>query len=430
MNDYVDKSGLAVAQPLAEFIDECALPGSGISAQDFWPALRTFLQTFAAENAALLETRQALQKRLDAWHTEHPGKPDRGLYKAFLEEIGYLLPEGPDFSVTTENIDPEIAHIAGPQLVVPVDNPRYALNAANARWGSLYDALYGTDAIPGDIPNGAYDPKRGAQVIAFGRAFLDETFPLTRGSHTDAVEYAASDDGLQVSLKSRDIVHLAKPAAFAGYCDGAILLRHNQLHVELVIDPKHPIGSSDAAGLADIVLEAAVTTIMDCEDSVAAVDAADKVRVYRTWLGLMRGDLTETFEKSGRIVTRALHPDRHYKAPDGSDITLPGRSVMLVRNVGHLMLSDAVLLDGAPVPEGLLDCIITSLCALHDLQKTDGLRNSKTGSVYIVKPKMHGPDEVAFACRVMDHVEDCLGLARHTLKIGIMDEERRTTVNL
>jgi len=430
MTTYVARGSLKVAENLAAFIEQEALPGTGITAAHIWNGLADLLTDFMPVNATLLETRDRLQAEIDAWHRAHPGMPDAARYKAFLEEIGYLVPVGPDFQAGTQNVDDEIATICGPQLVVPVDNARYAINAANARWGSLYDALYGTDVIPGEPASGSYDAARGAQVIAYARHWLDQTFPLTVGSHADAMGYRVEDGVFQARLKDGQTATLRAPSAYAGSQGRNILLKHNDLHAEIVIDPDHPIGKTDAAHVADIVLESAVTTIMDCEDSVAAVDAEDKTGVYRNWLGLMKGDLEATFEKAGRTVTRRMASDRSYTAPDGRAFSLPGRSLMLVRNVGHLMTSDAVMMGGAPVPEGILDCLFTSLCALHDLKKQDGPKNSAAGSVYIVKPKMHGPEEVAFACNVMDRVENILGLARYTLKIGIMDEERRTTVNL
>ncbi|MEM7568640.1 MAG: malate synthase G [Pseudomonadota bacterium] len=430
MKDYVTRANLEVATNLAAFIEGEALPGTDISADAFWSGLSDLLVEFMPENAALLQKRASLQAQIDAWHKAQPGQPNPGDYQQFLQEIGYLVPEGPDFAATTCDVDDEIGQISGPQLVVPVDNARYAINAANARWGSLYDALYGTDVIPGDVPDGGYDAVRGAQVIAYARRWLDETFPLTSGSHADVTGYEVVDGNVQASLARGQSAGLKSAKAFVGTQGDSILLKHNGLHAHIVIDPDHPIGQGDQAHVADIILEAAVTTIMDCEDSVAAVDAEDKTMVYRNWLGLMKADLTATFDKAGRTYTREMNADRVYTAPDGNPFTLPGRSLMLVRNVGHLMLTDAVLLNGAPVPEGLLDCMVTSLCAMHDLRKSSGIRNSRTGSVYIVKPKMHGPEEVAFACRVMDRVEDCLRLERNTLKIGLMDEERRTTVNL
>ncbi|HTT05050.1 MAG TPA: malate synthase G [Steroidobacteraceae bacterium] len=429
MNEKIAKAGLAVAQPLVRFIEDRALPRTGISAQTFWAGMAAIFSTFAAENRALLQRRDALQADIDRWHTSRRGQPhDAGAYEQFLRATGYIRPEPAAFRIGVQDVDEELALIAGPQLVVPVSNARFLLNAANARWGSLYDALYGTDAIRAAPPGSAYDPARGAAVIGWVRSFLDRCVPLASGSHAEVVAYAIRDGQLWPAL--------ADPTQFAGYRGAAaspqgILLRHHGLHIELLIDRSHPIGRTDKAGVADVLLEAAVTTIADLEDSVAAVDAEDKVAAYANWLGLMQGTLQATFEKGGRVVTRELAPVRIYTTPSGSTRTLPGRSLMLVRNVGHLLSTPAIrLVDGTDAPEGILDAIVTSLIALHDLKRTGPLRNSRCGSIYIVKPKMHGPEEADFTHRLFGAVEDLLGLKRHSIKVGVMDEERRTSVNL
>jgi len=418
MGNMIDKAGLKVAQPLATFIEERALPGTDIDAAAFWSGAAAIFARFAPENAALLAKRDNLQSRIDAFYSDRAGQPGNAAdLRAFLQEIGYLVPEPASFTVTSDNVDDEVARLAGPQLVVPILNARFLLNAANARWGSLYDALYGTDAIPGAPEGKGYDAGRGAQVIAWAKAFLDQAVPLAGGS------WAGLTDAEGISL--------ADPTQYRGKNGKVRLFRHNGLHIEVVFDRDHPIGKDDPAGIADMILEAALTTICDLEDSVAAVDAEDKVAAYANWLGLMQGDLTDTFEKNGAMMTRALNADRSYTAPDGGSFTLPGRSLLLVRNVGHLMTTPAILLpDGREAPEGILDGIVTSLIAMHDLQRKGGFANSRSGSVYIVKPKMHGPEEAAFTNRLFDAVEDMLGLARHTLKVGVMDEERRTSANL
>ncbi|MCE2474434.1 MAG: malate synthase G [Alphaproteobacteria bacterium] len=428
-----------VAVELHDFVENEVLPDLDLASDAFWRDFDALLHDLAPVNRNLLLRREALQAEIDAWHKAHRGHPvDPDAYRAFLTDIGYLVPEGPDFCIETSHVDDEIAHIAGPQLVVPVTNARYALNAANARWGSLYDALYGTDAIPedGDAVRGSgYNPVRGEKVIAWTRAFLDEAVPLASGSHRDVRDYHVENGALAAGIPG-GATGLADPGLFVGYqgdpaAPNAVLLRHNSLHIEIAIDRTHPVGRTDRAGVSDVVLESAVTTIVDCEDSVAAVDAEDKVSAYRNWLGLIKGDLTANFEKAGGTVERRLNPDRRYIGADGGEIVLPGRSLMLNRNVGHLMTNPAVLdSEGEEAPEGVLDAVFTCLIALHDLKGSRAHGNSRAGSIYIVKPKMHGPEEVAFTDTLFGRVEDMLGLERYRIKIGIMDEERRTTVNL
>jgi malate synthase len=430
MVDRVSVHGLAVARALHDFIVQEALPGSGVDAEKFWSGFAALSVRLMPQNKALLAERDRLQAAIDGWHKAHPARPiDANAYTAFLKEIGYLQPEGADFQIGTRNVDPEIAEIAGPQLVVPLTNARFALNAVNARWGSLYDALYGTDAIAqdGELAAGkGYNEKRGAAVIAFARDVLDTAAPLASGSWKDIAALSVEGGGLKPALKD--------PSQFKGYTGSTadpavILLAHNGLHIEIHRDRATPIGKSDKAGISDVVLESAITTIMDCEDSIAAVDAQDKADAYRNWLGLMNGSLTASFEKGGKTMQRTANPDRDYTAADGKSVTLPGRSLLFIRNVGHLMTSDAVLLpDGSEIGEGLMDGVVTSLVALHDIRGKR--RNSRKGSIYIVKPKMHGPAEVAFTNTLFDGVEDILGLERHTIKMGVMDEERRTSTNL
>jgi len=438
MRATISVDELKVDQGLYDFINNEAIPDTGVQAQTFWKGFASLVRTLAPRNAALLRKRDELQAQIDFWHRQNPGAAfDHAKYKAFLREIGYLVAEGAPFAVSTADVDAEIAHIAGPQLVVPVSNARYALNAANARWGSLYDALYGTDAIPeaGAARGAKYNPQRGALVIAFARNFLDQNFALANGSHRDAVSYQVADGGLEVVLKDGRTAGLQHSAAFTGFqgeraSPSVLLLQHHGLHVELHIDRAHYIGRDDAAGISDVVLESAITTIQDCEDSVAAVDAGDKIHVYRNWLGLMKGSLQARVEKGSNSMIRRLNADRRYLTPAGKEIVLSGRSLMLIRNVGHHMQSGIVTLSEAPIPEAFIDAAITVLIAMHDLRGQDARRNSRTGSVYVVKPKMHGPDEVIFADQLFGAVEDLLALPRNTVKIGIMDEERRTSVNL
>ena len=432
MSTRVTRSDLSVDPILADFIEDKALAGTGIEADTFWQALSTLAHDFGPRNAELLATRDRMQAELDAWHKAHPGKiADMEAYKSFLSELGYLVPEGEDFQIETMNTDPEFATTPGPQLVVPITNARYALNAANARWGSLYDAFYGTDALGAPAPSGGFDTARGHEVVKAAKAFLDATFPVSGGSFAQAKRFVIDGGSLKI-----DGHPLQDAGQFVGYRGDAtdpeaIVLTNHGLHVELVIDREHFIGKDDPAGLADVLMEAAVSAIMDCEDSVACVDGEDKTLAYTNWLGLMKGDLQERFEKGDKTVTRALNPDRVCTAPDGTEVTLKGRALMLVRNVGHLMTNPAILLkDGSEIYEGLMDAMVTTLCAIHDLKKTQGPRNSTEGSVYVVKPKMHGPAEVAFADEIFSFVEEALGLPKYTVKLGIMDEERRTSANL
>ena len=437
---YIAKGSLSVSIKLDEFLTSEVLPDLNITSDHFWQSLEVIVQEFGPRNRELLGLRETIQQKIDDWHLSNKGQThDFESYKSFLKEIGYLTEDKGEFTIETQNVDPEIATIAGPQLVVPVMNARFALNAANARWGSLYDALYGTDMISEDdgaTRAGAYNPVRGDKVIAFAKNFLDEHFPLSQGSYNDVSSFSLVDNSLSIGTVSGELTSLKDVAQFQGYQGSAenpsgILLKNNNLHAEIQIDPSHSVGATDKAGIKDVLLESAVTTIQDCEDSVAAVDGEDKVEVYRNWLGLMRGDLKETFIKGGSEMTRSLNLDREYLSPNGSQFSVPGRSLMLVRNVGHLMTNPAILdQDGLEIPEGILDAMFTICIAMHDLNGTGPIKNSRAGSIYIVKPKMHGPDEVQFTCDLFSAVEKALGMKHLTAKVGIMDEERRTTVNL
>ena len=440
MTHRTSQGGLQVATALHHLLTQHICPGTGLAPESIWAALEKITADLAPRVRTLLAKRDDLQAQIDGWHQNHAGvEHDAAAYQEFLNEIGYLLPEGPDFSATTDHVDAEVALIAGPQLVVPVTNARYAINAANARWGSLYDALYGTDVISeadGCDKSGGYNPQRGAKVIAFAREFLDKAAPLAGHSHKDATGYTVSEGKLSVTLANGSTTTLVDPAKFVGYtgepsAPKSVLLVNHGLHFEIEFDRSHLIGQTDAAGIKDVLLESAITTIQDFEDSVSVVDAADKVLAYTNWLGLLRGDLSETFMKGGKPHTRTLNPDRTYIQPDGGKLVLPGRSLLFSRNVGHHMFTDAVLDgDGQEIPEGFLDALFTALISLHDLKGQSQLRNSRAGSIYIVKPKMHGPDEIALTCELFGRVEDALGLPRYTIKVGIMDEERRTTINL
>jgi malate synthase len=434
MTKHVERARLQIAPVLANFIETQLLPGLPITADAFWSGFAAILQELAPENRRLLEIRDDIQNKIDDWLKMRRGRDwDNAAWIRFLREIGYIVPEGPAFEVETGAADPEIATLAGPQLVVPVMNARFALNAVNARWGSLYDAFYGTDVLSGAPADKGYDAKRGAEAVAKASVFLDETLPLAAGRHADVTAWRVEAGNAVATIDGEDVL-LADPAAFAGHVGAgekrSLLFRHNGLHIELAFDPSHPVGRASASGLRDVVLEAALTAIQDFEDSIAAVDAEDKVAAYASWLGMMKGDLSETFQKGDKTLTRRLNPDRDFIAPDGEAFTLPGRAVLLVRNVGHLMTTDAVRINGQDIPEGILDAVVTVTAALHDLRKTAGTRNSRAGSVYVVKPKMHGPAEAAFAEHTYAAVETLLGLAKGTVKLGLMDEERRTSVNL
>ena len=435
LNARMGHANLSIDTQLYTMVEQEILPGLNLTSDQVWESLATLLNEFQVRNQNLLNKREQLQTSLNQWHLDHPTS-EPAAYKAMLQDIGYLLPEPEKVSVTTSNVDIEISTVAGPQLVVPINNARYALNAANARWGSLYDALYGTDALTSETAAKGYDSKRGSQVIAFAKQLLDTHLPLHEASHRQVTQYTVNNGQLQCQLDHGQVALLAEPTQFAGFQgDGkapkTLLLKHNNLHLELHIDREHIIGASDLAGLKDIVMEAAVSTIMDCEDSVTAVDAEDKVIVYRNWLGLMKGDLAIDMQKNGVSITRQLNSDRHYQSADGSSFSLHGRSLLFIRNVGHLMTNNAILnSQGDEIPEGIMDGFITSLCALHDIRGPSAKGNSRTGSIYIVKPKMHGPEEVTFTCDLFGRIEDLLDLPKNTLKVGIMDEERRTSVNL
>ena len=439
MSQSAQEFGLKVAKPIHDLVNQSILPGTGIKPDHFWSKFAAIVERFAPINAHLLSVRDDLQAQIDNWHIAHSEGFEFSEYKAFLQDIGYLAIQGDAFGINPKNVDTEITHQAGPQLVVPIMNARFALNAVNARWGSLYDALYGNDVIPeqgGAEKAGGYNPVRGQRVIDYGRDFLDGAAPLEEGSHHGATSYRVINGQLEVLLESNTSSRLRSQKQFVGYLGEpnsptSILLKNNGLHFEIQVDYSHNVGSSDKAGVKDIVLEAALTTIMDCEDSVAAVDAEDKALAYSNWLGLIKGDLEETITRGGSSFVRKMNVDRQYKAADGSQMSLNGRSLMFIRNVGHLMTNPAILCpDGSEIPEGIMDGVITSLISLHDIKRQSGLSNSTAGSIYIVKPKMHGPDEAAFTNDLFDAVEDMLGLDRHTIKVGIMDEERRTSVNL
>ncbi|GGB33055.1 malate synthase G [Oceanisphaera marina] len=440
MTERTHLGTLKVATVLHDLVVNEIIPGTGVEPAAFWAGMEQIVNDLAPKNRALLEKREQLQHQIDEWHQANAGQAfDAVAYKQFLTDIGYLLPTVEDFSVTTTNVDAELATLAGPQLVVPVNNARYALNAANARWGSLYDALYGSDVISdadGAEKTKAFNPRRAAKVIAWGRNLLDQAAPLATGSHADATAYQIVSGQLHITLENGEVTTLADTSKFVGYngditAPSAVLVRNNGIHIELQFDRDNQVGASDKAGIKDLLLEAALSTIMDCEDSVAAVDAEDKVGVYRNWLGLMKGTLTETVQKGDKKIVRSLNADREYLAPNGDSFHLHGRSLLFVRNVGHLMTNEAVLdKDGNEVPEGIIDALVTCLIAIHDLKGNGEFQNSRTGSVYIVKPKMHGPEEVAFACELFARTEQVLGLAKNTLKVGIMDEERRTSANL